>query len=307
MPQASPPSPTSRPAPRARRRRPCRPSRAPPARLRSRRTTTGGPAGLPSVEQRRRPRTGSVHSDRVGARCSRPSSSRLSCRSIISTSAPSSRATRQMHWPIGPAPRTTHALAGLMPRPAHGAHRRSTAARPAPRPPAGRTSIGNTWFWRCAAAPGARRRRGSRSSGSCRTCSGGRRGTGSNCPHAWSGQIATRWPIASSSRQPAPTRDDPSADLVALDAGELGPSRLVGQLAEEEVVVRAADPDCLGGEHHLAGRRRRRLVPVDDRDRLHPAGDRCAHRSSPPFADLSPRPRPPSRRSASASRSARRR
>ena len=60
---------------------------------------------------------------RVSAPSARASSSRLSCRSTSSTSAPSSRATTATHWPIGPAPSTTTRSPGLDAPAVHGVDR----------------------------------------------------------------------------------------------------------------------------------------------------------------------------------------
>src|SRR6202041_168359 len=51
----------------------------------------------------------------------------------------------------------------------------------------------------------------------------------------------------------ASERRDRGRDLVALHARELRTPGGVGQLAGEEVVVRAADADRLGCDQHLAG------------------------------------------------------
>src|SRR5581483_7479702 len=52
---------------------------------------------------------------------------------------------------------------------------------------------------------------------------------------------------------PAPWPDGhhAAADLMALDPRELRPAGRLGQLAGEEVVVRAADADRLGRDHYL--------------------------------------------------------
>ena len=73
-----------------------------------------------------------------------------------------------------------------------------------------------------------------------------------------------------------------AADLVALHAGKLRTPRGVGQLAGEEVVVRAADADRLGADQHLARPWIGRLGTVDDSDRADPLGDGGLHRRSAP-------------------------
>ena len=150
-----------------------------------------------------------------------------------------------------------------------------------------------------AAAPVARRRRGSRSARSCRTCWGARRCTGSSAPHARSGHSATRRPTSSSGAAVRPQGDDRRADLVPLDAGELRTAGGVRQLAGEEVVVRTADADRLRAHDHLAGAGLRRVGPIGDHHRPDPLRDGGVH--------VSPRPRRRSRRSARAWRPDRRR
>ena len=68
---------------------------------------------------------------------------------------------------------------------------------------------------------------------------------------------------------PVPDGDDRPRDLVALDARELRAARRVGELAGEEVVVGAADPDGLAGAR----------APLPARDRAGSATLGHAHRA----------------------------
>ena len=111
-------------------------------------TATGGPPGpRPARALGRRPPRASVHTQRLALRARGCSSSRRSCRSITSTSAPRSSATSATHCPIGPAPSTTTRSPARDPASAARRARRSTPARPSPRRAASATAIGNTWSW----------------------------------------------------------------------------------------------------------------------------------------------------------------
>ena len=79
-----------------------------------------------------------------------------------------------------------------------------------------------------------------------------------------------------------PTDNDRGADLVAEHPRELRAPRLLGQLAREEVVVRAADPDRFGMDHDFARAGVRGLRPVEDRHRANALRHGCAHRCAHP-------------------------
>ena len=190
-----------------------------------------------------------VH-NKPSAPIARASSSRAGNRSIISTSAPRSRATTHTAWPIGPAPSTTARSPGRIAA-------RLTA----------RTAIDT----------------GS-ASAAMRRIVGGSETPGPGCrqpllqppvdvdpdqlkPVARVRPLdAARVAVAARAQRvhgnplpdrqlgpaPSPTATIVGRHLVALHAGELGPAGRLRELAGVEVEVRAAQADRLGRQQHLA-------------------------------------------------------
>ena len=76
-------------------------------------------------------------------------------------------------------------------------------------------------------------------------------------------------------------RRDAPGQFVALHPRELRPASRVRQVSGKEVIVRAADPDCLGANHNVPRTGGSRFGALDHPHGTGALGDRGTHQTRP--------------------------